>query len=540
MRYVLEYVLKNALVLASVMLLLSVSTANAVSDDFVINTLVGSDTTAPTVPTGLTAEPIATSQINLAWLPSTDDFLMGGYQVFRDAIQIATATVTSYVDVGLTPSTTYTYYVTAFDSFGNVSASSTLVATTTFSITLPPVPATTTPSQPKTGTLLFQMTMLTVVPTVDGVIISYETSAHIRGIIRWGQTMSYELGSLAERAFSQKHETQIVGLLPGTSYHFVIEGEHGMGVMGELARRSFTTLPIDDAFPPPNVSNLRAVQEGSDIVLSWQNPTATDFEYVRILRSNDFYPSDTADGWLVYEGKASLARERGVAVPGSHHYYTVFSYDSRGNVSSGAVVTLSIPVAAVDSGEGASSSPPLIDIVDQTKNILDLKFTDLRFMQDNKVWAGSFSGWTTIDAAKQVTISIPYERLPEHLKTILVTLTHPTDSERTFSFLLRANKERTSYTATLAPFGTHGEFGLQVKVFDFTTAQVGYITGTVQAQLTHTYEPALPTVSFIERLINWVQYNYLLWFLLVLLLLLLMARRLIRRSRTTKQEIFAR
>ena len=53
------------------------------------------------------------------------------YQVFRGNSQVATSTQTTYADTGLTASTTYTYVVKAFDSSGNISASSTLAAATT-------------------------------------------------------------------------------------------------------------------------------------------------------------------------------------------------------------------------------------------------------------------------------------------------------------------------------------------------------------------------------------------------------------------------
>jgi chitodextrinase len=79
---------------------------------------------APTVPTGLTATAFSSSQINLSWTASTDSAGVAGYMVFRNNVQIATTTQTSYSDTNLTPSTSYTYTVEAFDTAGNVSAAS--------------------------------------------------------------------------------------------------------------------------------------------------------------------------------------------------------------------------------------------------------------------------------------------------------------------------------------------------------------------------------------------------------------------------------
>ncbi len=50
------------------------------------------DTTPPSKPTGLTATPTSTSQINLNWNASTDDVGVTGYKVFRNGTQIATPT----------------------------------------------------------------------------------------------------------------------------------------------------------------------------------------------------------------------------------------------------------------------------------------------------------------------------------------------------------------------------------------------------------------------------------------------------------------
>ena len=88
------------------------------------------DTTAPTIPTSLTATPVSSTQINLAWGASTDNVGVTGYWVFRGSTQIGTATTTSYSDAGLTASTSYTYTVRAVDASGNVSAASTPASAT--------------------------------------------------------------------------------------------------------------------------------------------------------------------------------------------------------------------------------------------------------------------------------------------------------------------------------------------------------------------------------------------------------------------------
>src|SRR6185295_10194506 len=103
------------------------------------------DTTAPSVPTGLSATAASCSQVNLSWSTSTDTGGSGlaGYKVFRAGVQIATTTSTSYSNTALAASTSYSFTVAAYDGAGNTSAKSTAASATTpacADLTAPSVP----------------------------------------------------------------------------------------------------------------------------------------------------------------------------------------------------------------------------------------------------------------------------------------------------------------------------------------------------------------------------------------------------------------
>src|SRR5262249_39370983 len=70
-----------------------------------------SDTIAPSIPAGLTASAVSSSQINLSWNASTDNVGVAGYKVFRNSSQVGTSNTTAFADTGLSPGTTYTYRV---------------------------------------------------------------------------------------------------------------------------------------------------------------------------------------------------------------------------------------------------------------------------------------------------------------------------------------------------------------------------------------------------------------------------------------------
>ena len=89
------------------------------------------DTTPPSMPAGLSATAISSSQINLSWTASTDNVGVTGYNIFRAGVKIGTAPGTSYQDAGLNASTSYGYNVSAFDAAGNTSAQSAGASATT-------------------------------------------------------------------------------------------------------------------------------------------------------------------------------------------------------------------------------------------------------------------------------------------------------------------------------------------------------------------------------------------------------------------------
>jgi hypothetical protein len=77
----------------------------------------GSPPNAPTVPENLSGSATGTTEISLTWDASSDlgGGSVAGYSVYRDGVGIATTTVTSYNDTGLTPATSYAYTVSAYD-----------------------------------------------------------------------------------------------------------------------------------------------------------------------------------------------------------------------------------------------------------------------------------------------------------------------------------------------------------------------------------------------------------------------------------------
>ena len=96
------------------------------------------DTSPPSQPGSLTATPLDSSRISLAWSASSDNAAVAGYRVYRGGGLVATVGTTSYTDSGLSASTTYSYQVVAFDAAGNTSLAASASATTLAGDTIAP------------------------------------------------------------------------------------------------------------------------------------------------------------------------------------------------------------------------------------------------------------------------------------------------------------------------------------------------------------------------------------------------------------------
>lgn len=521
----------KTLVTAIITILIMPQAAFAVTDDFTVTQIIGGDTNPPTVPTSLVATPVATTQINLSWATSTDaETSVAGYQVFRDNLQIATTTSTTYSDTGLTASTTYDYNVSAYDLFLNISARSATSSTTTL-----PVVATTTPTTTPAGGGGGSQTGLSPVELViNGVqvevtettaAVSFGTPVYAIASVRYGLTSSFELGTLASDIYRKQHTFKISALESGRKYYFEVTA---MNQRGDIVRYkdSFSTQSIEDTVPPENVSLFRATINGNDVLLDWSKPKVKDFDRVRIIANSNFYPSDIADGMIVYEGKGQSYRHANVHPKNARMYYTAFAIDTAGNLSSGAIAK----VAWVK--EELTPRPATTTPTSSPDTTLEaLNFNDLEFVQNSKIRHG-YQSLIDIDPNQPFTIRLPYQSVPEHLKTITITLVDPGDSALTFAFLLRINERKTHYEATIGALGRQGEYPLQFSFFDFKTKEIASFEGKISTipKTEQTYPE--PKRTLVEHLLFIASQYWWCW--LLFLLLLYMAYRLMTEERPKK------
>ncbi len=252
----------------------------------------------------------------------------------------------------------------------------------------------------------------------------------------------------------------------------------------------------------PNVSNLTAVYGAGRVTLSWQNPSFPLFAGVVVVKSDHGIPISPTDGELIYEGSAQSLPDPDV-VAGRTYFYTVFVKNTIGNYSSGALTFASIPVplpTGTSTPPGGTTTPPgggsppgggppsvggggiiltpslsgdpfasLPQVVTPTNSqIQSLNIGDFIVSQAGEPTKRlAPGGVVNIRGDREWTISIPYDKVPEVLKTIGVTVFDPTDHRKSFSFLLTVNATKTAYQATIAPFGKDGLFPISVYVINY-------------------------------------------------------------------------
>ena len=446
---------------------------------FLISVLGGEDNIPPTEPALISVVPMAATQIDVEWTTSTDDNYLGGYVLLRDAVPIATTTLTTYVDTGLTASTTYSYSVYAFDSFGNLSTTSPALATTT--LALPVVPVAT--STPVTGTIestrVFTLKNFSLTTDEHAAFIDWETSKPARFELRWGRTNAYELGYVISDVYRKVQETSITELEPGTTYVYELIGYDARGTELELRKGSFNTKALT-ALVPPNVQNFSAVLlSNRSVELSYLMPTGYKNLPVRIVRSHYGYPRDQFDGAVVFAGVGERYIDTSAFNQSDVEYYTVFVVDNDGTYSSGAVARVLSRPAAIP----ATITPDGVEVPVETEELLLPNFEFDRgsiFVIQDEEWMSFASSTVKLRLDRNTVIRIPFEAVPDSLKSIVVTLTDPADAKRSYSFLLRINKDRTAYEAVIAPLNVAGSSRIVVEIFDFERNVVGRYQKAVQ------------------------------------------------------------
>src|SRR3989475_516256 len=212
------------------------------------------DTTAPSMPTGLTGAAAGSTGANLSWSASTDNVGVTGYIVRRNGVQVATPATTSFADTGLSAATTYSYTVAARDAAGNISPNSTSVSVTTASV------ADTTPPSTPTG-------LTAAVAGSNAANLSWNASTDNVGVTAYILLRNgVQIATPATTSFTD------TGLFAATTYSYTVAARDAAGNISPNS--ASVSITIADTTPPSTPTGLTAAAAGSTGAnLSWSAST---------------------------------------------------------------------------------------------------------------------------------------------------------------------------------------------------------------------------------------------------------------------------
>lgn len=191
------------------------------------------DAEAPSAPLNLAAT-VTFNNVNLSWLPSTDNVAVSGYNLYQDGSKILTTAVTSAYLPNLTALTQFTFGVSAVDAAGNESTVTTLKVTTDEEET----PDVTPPSAPGN---------LAAATGAHSVLLSWDASIDDRAVKGYVVTVDgvfYD--SLAETATS----VLVTGLDAETPYSFEVYAFDKAGNNSDISELTVSTDQEIDAGEP--------------------------------------------------------------------------------------------------------------------------------------------------------------------------------------------------------------------------------------------------------------------------------------------------
>jgi chitodextrinase len=306
------------------------------------------DTTPPSAPTNLAATAVSSSQIGLSWTASTDNVGVTGYLVYRcggagctNFAQVGTSSTTSYNDIGLGPSNSYSYEVFATDAASNVSAASNTASATTSA-----APDTTPPSAPANLSATAASSTqanLSWTASIDNVGVTGYLVYRCGGA---GCTNFAQVGSSSTSSYND------IGLGPSNSYSYeVFATDAASNVSAASNTASATTSAAPDTTPPSAPTNLAAsAASSSQVNLTWT--ASTDNVGVSGYIIDRCTGSGCTNFAQVGTSSTTGYNDSGLAASTSYSYQ-VYATDAAFNVSAA-----SNTASATTTSGGGDTTPP--------------------------------------------------------------------------------------------------------------------------------------------------------------------------------------
>ena len=293
---------------------------------------VAKDTTAPSIPTGLTAVVGTGRAVSLDWNDNTEpDF--SEYGIYRKTTavtpanantdKIAEVRASRFVDTEVTIGTTYYYWLNAYDTVENVSGFTNYVQATPSVITAGPIDPT-APSTPNAPTLIsttvylssdggsFARVSLTAPPLPSGAVA-------LDVLYRRTGASDYIVGNQIASAVS--YAVSIDDLSVGVAYQFAARGISFSGAISPISTALSQTAP-DNTTAPTTPTNGAISSKAASVLtwavsdlyfgahVSWSVNSDKDFAYFEVKSTTTNSDAAVDYIWFPANGTAGLYQTR--------------------------------------------------------------------------------------------------------------------------------------------------------------------------------------------------------------------------------------
>jgi len=134
--------------------------------------------------------------------------------------------------------------------------------------------------------------------TSNSATIEWNTGNVSDGKVKYGKTVVLGFTQRHDNFVSSHSLTLSAGMETDTSYFFAVESTDATGATAvDNNANNFYTFKTTDVTPPPQVTGLKASTTQNNILLSWDNVNAADFDHYVIYRNRDKIATTTTNSF---------------------------------------------------------------------------------------------------------------------------------------------------------------------------------------------------------------------------------------------------
>jgi chitodextrinase len=310
------------------------------------------DSAPPSQPAGLATTSVTPVSVALKWNAASDNVAVVNYEIRRNGSLIRTQSGTTYSNSGLTPSTAYTYTVSAVDAVGNRSAASAplTVSTPALAVTFS---SSSTSRDENSGVVSVAVKLNAAAPSAVSATIALSGTATAASDYNTATTVNFSAGSstatipvtLLDDEAAEGSETIVLTLTSASG-----------ASIGSAKTFTLTIRPSDDSEAPAAPTGFVASSVGATSVsLRWN--ASTDNVAVSSYELS-------VDGTVIRTSSSRSYTHSGLT-PLTAYLYSVVAIDSSGNRSlPSAPLTVTTSARAIYFTAPASTSDDVSTIVD--------------------------------------------------------------------------------------------------------------------------------------------------------------------------------